>query len=590
MKYLQHLSIQNTKYFFIYFLAFAYSLISTAQERKAKLLPSVINAAESDEINPLCTPQNNKIYFTRNNVPKSNSQQDIYYTTQNEENTWQESKEFSKLNNKKNNAIGSITSNKKHYLLNTYKGNKKNISVCTVNEKGELSTPKEVFEEPIFNEKGTVSFCVSNDDSIMIISMFTEQLHKHDLFISNHLPGGWSKPRTLGRNLNTEYDEITPSLSADRTYLFFSSNRNNNNYDIYYCKKLDDSNTSYTTPKYLGNEVNTNSDFEAYFTVDSTFTNAYFSAPGINKTSLDIYQINTKDIAELNSRKITVKGKTKVNASLHGTIDELFKLNGYRYFKSARSLNTQSLLEAPEQRNFLDYTPQRDFNGLDTIQSLVCFDKMLKYCDTVNYIVEVERPVQTEIFIVKDKKTFKEILKAKIALNKDTINTFAPGEAVKLKPGTTNSVMVFAEGYYPFYKTISTEIAKEDFERKVEILLNPIAVGLSIGLSNILFETGKAVLKQESYDELDILVQELIRNTKMKIFISGHTDNVGNSTKNMKLSDDRVKSVINYLVDKKVPATQISGKGYGDTKPIDSNSTQTGRDKNRRVEFEVLNF
>ena len=73
----------------------------------------------------------------------------------------------------------------------------------------------------------------------------------------------------------------------------------------------------------------------------------------------------------------------------------------------------------------------------------------------------------------------------------------------------------------------------------------------------------------------------------MKIFISGHTDNKGSEAINLKLSEERVQAVIKFLVDKKVNPSQVSGKGFGSSKPIDTNDTEEGRNKNRRVEFVI---
>jgi len=73
----------------------------------------------------------------------------------------------------------------------------------------------------------------------------------------------------------------------------------------------------------------------------------------------------------------------------------------------------------------------------------------------------------------------------------------------------------------------------------------------------------------------------------MKINILGYTDNKGNEATNMKLSEERVKCVIQYLVNKSIDKSRLTGKGMGSKNPIDTNDTEDGRIKNRRVEFTI---
>ncbi len=73
-----------------------------------------------------------------------------------------------------------------------------------------------------------------------------------------------------------------------------------------------------------------------------------------------------------------------------------------------------------------------------------------------------------------------------------------------------------------------------------------------------------------------------------RILIEGHTDNTGPMAVNMRLSQARAETVRKYLISKKVKASKLTAKGFGPTRPIDSNETVAGRDRNRRVEFTIL--
>lgn len=77
-------------------------------------------------------------------------------------------------------------------------------------------------------------------------------------------------------------------------------------------------------------------------------------------------------------------------------------------------------------------------------------------------------------------------------------------------------------------------------------------------------------------------------NPAMKVEISGHTDNVGDAQKNKVLSENRAKSVVDFLVSRNIPADRIVYKGYGDTQPIAPNDNEEGRKKNRRTECKIL--
>lgn len=113
-------------------------------------------------------------------------------------------------------------------------------------------------------------------------------------------------------------------------------------------------------------------------------------------------------------------------------------------------------------------------------------------------------------------------------------------------------------------------------------------IGKSFELKNIFFETDKSELLPQSYRELDKLVQVLNENPNMEIEIHGHTDNQGTDKHNINLSQNRAEAVVNYLRAKEISYNRLAYKGYGDTKPISTNETESGRQLNRRVEFLIL--
>lgn len=137
----------------------------------------------------------------------------------------------------------------------------------------------------------------------------------------------------------------------------------------------------------------------------------------------------------------------------------------------------------------------------------------------------------------------------------------------------------------PLVEITQERIATTD----VELIDLRYEVGKSVELRNIYFESGKAVLLPESKEELEKLADLLYDYPEMVIEISGHTDNVGGDADNQALSEARAKAVVDYLIKKnKRYADRLSFKGYGESSPIDSNDTEEGRARNRRVEFKVI--
>ena len=104
----------------------------------------------------------------------------------------------------------------------------------------------------------------------------------------------------------------------------------------------------------------------------------------------------------------------------------------------------------------------------------------------------------------------------------------------------------------------------------------------------LLFDFGKAELHPEAEPAMEKLAQVLQKNLSLHFEIGGHTDNIGDEASNQLLSEQRAQIVYNALLAKNISANQISYKGYGKTRPVSSNDTETDRQKNRRVECRLM--
>lgn len=107
---------------------------------------------------------------------------------------------------------------------------------------------------------------------------------------------------------------------------------------------------------------------------------------------------------------------------------------------------------------------------------------------------------------------------------------------------------------------------------------------------NLEFESGKDVIRSTSFTALDELAALLVKHPEWALKISGHTDNVGNPAQNMTLSKKRAESVKKYLVSKGASASHLKTEYFGQTRPIAPNTTEPGRQKNRRVEMLIIDF
>lgn len=128
----------------------------------------------------------------------------------------------------------------------------------------------------------------------------------------------------------------------------------------------------------------------------------------------------------------------------------------------------------------------------------------------------------------------------------------------------------------------------KDIELSTGTKPNVNVPGHVMRLNNLIFEVSKSRIDPESYSELDILVNLMRENPGMIIQLEGHTDYLGDGRANMKLSQQRVESVRDYLGTKGLTKTRIKTKAFGGTKPLSRDNTPEAHRLNRRVEVRIL--
>ena len=171
----------------------------------------------------------------------------------------------------------------------------------------------------------------------------------------------------------------------------------------------------------------------------------------------------------------------------------------------------------------------------------------------------------------------------------DDVTDAVAGEFLAtMTPGNSFALNVSKPGYLFYSQNFTPDLKQAVKPYTIEVPLQKIEIGGMVVLNNIFFETNKFDLLPESRTELGQLITFLKENPGVSIEIAGHTDNVGDDTSNQALSESRAMTVFDYLVLNKVPSSKLSFKGYGESKPLNDNSTEENRKNNRRTEFKII--
>ena len=388
---------------------------------------------------------------------------------------------------------------------------------------------------------------------------FPEGLGSCDLYISYLTKKGWSEPENLGPNVNSEFWESTPSLSPDKRDLYFSSNVPGGfgGKDIWVCHR--DENGKWGEPLNLGSEINTAGDESTPF-IHADNQTLYFNSnghPGYSEKP-DIFV----------TRKLP-NGKWSKPENLGypiNTIDDEGSLivasdGKTAYYSSDRS-DTKGGLD------IYTFELRQDIRPLKTLW------------------------VKGQVY---DKKT-KEGLPSSVELTDintrqlvSKLQTDEDGNyLVTLPVGKDYAFNVNRKGYLFYSENYNISATANDSIFHADIPLQPIEANAHIVLKNVFFDTKKTELKPESITELDNVVKLMNENPKIKILISGYTDNVGKPTDNLLLSKGRAVAVVNYLLGKGIKNERLSFKGMGETNPVANNKTEEGRSLNRKTELSIV--
>jgi outer membrane protein OmpA-like peptidoglycan-associated protein len=466
----------------------------------------------------------------------------------------------------------------------------------------------------------------TTDDNLFLFTRNIRDMEKpdaygqEDFFYSYRKDGKWT-PALPVAGVNTALNEGAPCLSADGNILFFVACQDAYGYgedrkgygscDIFFCFKSGD---KWTKPQNLGTPVNSKHwETQPSFSSDGRtlyFIRGYMGGDGIKNN--DIYMSEVMDDGRWStptrlSDKINTPGKEESvfihpdNQTLYFSSDGHIGMGGLDLYMSKRQPNG----EWGEPVN-LGY-PINTFNDENSL--LVSGNGQLAYMASDRegglggldlYYFELDKSLQPEhISYVKGKvydKDTKKPLEASFELidletGKFVVRSFSNplnGEfLVPLPPNKNYALNVSKEKYSFFSENFNLIEVPVDKPFLIDVPLVMPKVDEIISLKNVFFETAKFDLKPTSTYELDKLVAFLNLNPTIKIEVRGHTDNVGDDKSNLILSDNRAKSVMNYMLSKGISKDRLTAKGYGETMPLGDNNTPEGRAKNRRTEYKI---
>ncbi|MDB5201464.1 MAG: OmpA/MotB domain protein [Ferruginibacter sp.] len=370
--------------------------------------------------------------------------------------------------------------------------------------------------------------------------------------------GSWTEPENMGRIINTEAWESSPSLSPDKRDLYFASNRPGGygGKDIWVTHR--DANGKWSRPENLGPTINTSGDEGCPF-IHADNQSLYFNSnghPGYGMTDLFVSRKGTDDSW----------GKAENLGYPINTIDE-----------------EGSLIVSSDGK-----TSYYASDGGDTKGGLDLYSFQLR--DDIKASRTLW--VKGKVF---DKKTNaglpSSVLLTDVSSRKviSRLQTDEEGNyLVTLPVGKDYAFNVNRKGYLFYSDNFSMAGNIPDSPLVVNIPLQPIEAGASVILKNIFFDSKKFDLKPESQSELDNMVLLLQENPKLSIQITGFTDNVGKPADNILLSVNRAKGVTAYLQTKGIDKSRLVAKGFGEQKPIASNATEEGKAQNRRTELSII--
>ncbi|MCU0431517.1 MAG: OmpA family protein [Cytophagaceae bacterium] len=417
-----------------------------------------------------------------------------------------------------------------------------------------------------------------------------------DIFICKKLPdGSWDKPKNLGPAINTPYDEENPVLHPDGNILYFSSKGHNSmgGFDIFYSRLNEHG--KWEKPINMGYPVSTAHD-DLHFAISTDGKRMYFSSvrnEGYGQKDLYCAEFKNKEaekVVLLSGSVLDSITQQPVEATLTLFSDSL-QIGKY----NTNSATGRYTVVLNEGKNY-----QLLFNSPTHGSKYVHLDlrNQNEYREVERNIRLVQSTRATRIRLT-DKQNGNALL-ATIKLNNlseteryelDPAKADQGSYSLPLKEGNQYQMQINQAGYlfyeYRFFVPTSEQLSP-DSSFTIPVLLTPISSGEAFEVSNLFYASEETKPLESSLPELKKVVEFLKVNPSTSIEISAHTDTYGAPEFNQQLSEKRAQEIVRILTESGIDAKRLVAKGYGSSKPLFTDESETAQAKNRRVEIKIL--
>jgi outer membrane protein OmpA-like peptidoglycan-associated protein len=453
------------------------------------------------------------------------------------------------------------------YVLKTEKRLGKG-DIYYVNKRGNSFDKVEVFPYPVNSENYEADLSISPDNQAVLfcsdrkgavggfLPNYPENgLYHHgsgefntDIWVATkNGKGGYNEPINLGEVINTPFAERKPFLHPDMKTLYFCSEGHYGlgAYDIFMSKRLNDTSwTAWSEPVNLGKVINSPYDDSFYIGATGDVAFIVSNKLGQNFGKSDIYQIT-----------IPTRFRPQPVVAVAGTVtDDTGKPTKAKIVWQENTYDQQSTNSGsnPKKTNL-----KQGYKGeIDTDENGQFY-----------FVVPENKPI---VYFAEKENYFSGSLNIKKSTNATTLQNTNTGTI----PTVPNNTMTSSNA------NISNNLQMSSTDRN-NTNRKPFV------LKNLNFDHNSDVIRPESYFDLFRLVELLQKNPTFTISIEGHTDNAGSHDFNMDLSQRRATAVKNFLVKNGINPNNLKAKGFGETVPIADNTTEVGKEQNRRVEFKI---
>lgn len=458
---------------------------------------------------------------------------------------------------------------------------KEYLSKLMVTRKQKYSNVVDTFEWPLDFEDGkfnSSSYHVSNGvfssggDRFYFTRCVDADSNKMlcKLLVAEFKNDRWSKPKELVDEINVDGTSSTNPYIAKvkkQEVLFFASDRtmqSRGGFDIWY-SVYDKKQQRYRRPQNAGKQINTPGDEKTPY-YDSRTGTLYFASNGWKTMGgFDIYAAQGGP----SRYKINSDGTYTRNLGfpINTTYDDMYyildpygKPDGY----------------------IVSNRP-----GSYSVKNPTC-------CDDI-WRIQFE-PKITVNGIVLNSKTQKPVTNVVIKMVDDggNVDTFHSEDGKFRFAGTRNHSYVLSGDKQYFtskraqFSTIGMKREDPDKIFDVVIYMDSFSLDENFAMNNIFYDFNKATLRPESGPEIEKLINLMNENPSIDVQIRSHTDSVGSADYNLKLSNERAQSVVDYMVSAGIDRSRLSTQGLGKSEPTVDNKTEENRQKNRRTEFKIV--